>query len=207
LRIICCSAIVMYALIAATSQEALFITMILLLFISTSGLDFIGHQKQPWQQMLDGIIILVIASASIFLLKGIGPILSSSCLVLSTPWLTSHLIPKIPWLIPAGFCIISGGAHGAVGVMDGLVVSLLIGITWWHQRCLINESRPILSRSPISDRESDVARLLVAGNTYKSIADKLYITEGTVKTYVWRMSRKLGTRGRTELIQKLQSFL
>ncbi|ODT65564.1 hypothetical protein ABS71_12140 [bacterium SCN 62-11] len=53
-------------------------------------------------------------------------------------------------------------------------------------------------RQKLSKREVEVLRLLVAGQSNKSIASELNITEGTVKLHLYRSYKKLGVRNRTE---------
>jgi DNA-binding CsgD family transcriptional regulator len=52
----------------------------------------------------------------------------------------------------------------------------------------------------LSDRENQVASLLLQGRTYRLIAKELYISENTVKSYVKGIYSKLGVRNRTELV-------
>ena len=56
-----------------------------------------------------------------------------------------------------------------------------------------------LSRYSISERESEVAVLLLSGLRYDEIADRLFISTKTVKTHVHRLYQKTGTRNRMEL--------
>jgi DNA-binding CsgD family transcriptional regulator len=56
------------------------------------------------------------------------------------------------------------------------------------------ESIPALTR-----RENEVLSLLSAGNSYRDIADALYISPETVHTHCKRIYRKLGITGRREL--------
>lgn len=51
---------------------------------------------------------------------------------------------------------------------------------------------------PLTPRESDVLRLIVAGRTNRQIGEELYITEETVKTHVVRILRKLDVTSRTQ---------
>jgi LuxR family maltose regulon positive regulatory protein len=51
---------------------------------------------------------------------------------------------------------------------------------------------------PLSERESEVLRLLAAGRTNREIADELYVSLGTVKAHTHHLFAKLGVRGRTE---------
>ena len=51
----------------------------------------------------------------------------------------------------------------------------------------------------LSPRETDVVRMVAKGLRNKEIADKLSITEGTVKSYLHSIYEKLGVKGRVEL--------
>ncbi|MDF3305923.1 helix-turn-helix transcriptional regulator [Rhodococcus sp. T2V] len=58
---------------------------------------------------------------------------------------------------------------------------------------------------PLTDRESDVVRLILTGASNSAIAEELVITVDTVKSHVKRILRKLGATNRAELIAKYQS--
>jgi len=51
----------------------------------------------------------------------------------------------------------------------------------------------------LTGREREVLRLAAAGLSNKELADRLAISQGTVKTHLTRIFDKLGLRGRTEL--------
>jgi DNA-binding NarL/FixJ family response regulator len=51
----------------------------------------------------------------------------------------------------------------------------------------------------ITEREWDVLKLVGEGLTNKEIADKLYLSEGTVRNYVTMLLEKLSLRDRTQL--------
>jgi len=53
-----------------------------------------------------------------------------------------------------------------------------------------------------SDRELEVLRLVVAGDTDAAIAEKLFISVPTVKTHIQNMKNRTGFRNRTELAVK-----
>ena len=53
--------------------------------------------------------------------------------------------------------------------------------------------------SLLSPREIDVVRMVAKGLRNKEIAEKLTITEGTVKSYLHSIYEKLGVKGRVEL--------
>jgi DNA-binding NarL/FixJ family response regulator len=51
---------------------------------------------------------------------------------------------------------------------------------------------------PLTERERDVLRLLGQGRSNKEIAEALYITEGTARTYVSNILGKLELTSRTQ---------
>jgi len=53
---------------------------------------------------------------------------------------------------------------------------------------------------PITDREREVLTLIAQGAANAEIAERLYITNPTVKTYVGRLLTKLGARDRVHLV-------
>lgn len=53
---------------------------------------------------------------------------------------------------------------------------------------------------PLTTRELDVLRMLAHGHRNKAIADKLYVSEYTVKSHLRRISAKLGAQSRTEVV-------
>ena len=52
----------------------------------------------------------------------------------------------------------------------------------------------------LSDRELDVVRLIASGMSNAEIAGHLYLSEGTVKTYVTRTLNKLRLRSRVQIV-------
>jgi DNA-binding NarL/FixJ family response regulator len=55
----------------------------------------------------------------------------------------------------------------------------------------------------LTERENEIAVLLLKGWPYKLIAAALFISESTVKTHVQSIYLKLNIHSRTELIQKI----
>ncbi len=60
------------------------------------------------------------------------------------------------------------------------------------------EYEQVLASDPVTDREREVLELMVAGCTNIAIADRLFITVGTVKTHVRNILAKLCASDRTE---------
>jgi len=57
-----------------------------------------------------------------------------------------------------------------------------------------------LAQSPLSARESDVVRCVAEGLTNREIAQRLKLTEHTVKNYLFRIFDKLGVSSRVEVV-------
>jgi two-component system, NarL family, response regulator LiaR len=65
-------------------------------------------------------------------------------------------------------------------------------------RSLEPEYEQVLASDPVTDREREVLELMVAGCTNVAIAERLFITVGTVKTHVRNILAKLCADDRTE---------
>jgi len=69
-----------------------------------------------------------------------------------------------------------------------------------------NDTSFLYSRTEtLTFREMEIMDSLSQGLLYKEIANKLFISEGTVKQHVNHVYRKLGARNRTEAINKYRS--
>ncbi|WP_337110741.1 helix-turn-helix transcriptional regulator, partial [Prescottella equi] len=58
----------------------------------------------------------------------------------------------------------------------------------------------------LTDREADVAELLVLGLTHREIGARLYIAPKTVEHHVARIRRRLGANSRSELLSMLRAL-
>ena len=59
---------------------------------------------------------------------------------------------------------------------------------------------------PLSERELEVLRLVVAGASNQTIADELVITVGTVKNHMTNILGKLSVRNRWEAIRQAEKL-
>ena len=75
-------------------------------------------------------------------------------------------------------------------------------------RAVEPEFEQILDTYPLTDRELEILELIVSGCSNAQIAEKLYITVGTVKTHVRNILNKLGANDRTQAaVRALRSGL
>jgi two-component system, NarL family, response regulator LiaR len=65
-------------------------------------------------------------------------------------------------------------------------------------RSIEPEYEQVLASDPVTDREREVLELMVSGCTNAIVADRLFITVGTVKTHVRNILAKLCADDRTE---------
>ena len=66
---------------------------------------------------------------------------------------------------------------------------------------------PLTSESSaLSDREREVAELVLLGLTYREIGARLYISAKTVEHHVARIRRRIGARSRSELLSMLRAM-
>ena len=62
-------------------------------------------------------------------------------------------------------------------------------------------------RSPLSEREREVAELLLLGMPYRDIGAQLFISAKTVEHHVARIRRRLGAESRSEMLSMLRAML
>ena len=65
---------------------------------------------------------------------------------------------------------------------------------------------PAVGESPLSDREHEVANLVLQGMTYKQVGDQLFISAKTVEHHMARMRQRLGATSRSELLNQLRAL-
>jgi DNA-binding CsgD family transcriptional regulator len=62
------------------------------------------------------------------------------------------------------------------------------------------------SEELLSDREREVATLVLAGLTYRQVADRLYLSAKTVEHHMARIRQRLGCTDRRELLDRLRAL-
>ncbi|MFD0819014.1 helix-turn-helix transcriptional regulator, partial [Micromonospora zhanjiangensis] len=63
------------------------------------------------------------------------------------------------------------------------------------------------AESPLSEREREVAGLVLDGLTYRQIGDRLFISAKTVEHHVARMRSRLNCTSRPDLLARLREIL
>ncbi len=61
--------------------------------------------------------------------------------------------------------------------------------------------------SVLSEREKEVARLVLEGKTYREIGEAIYISPRTAEHHIARMRRRLGAENRSDLLVRLRLAL
>ena len=91
---------------------------------------------------------------------------------------------------------------GAVAqIMNG--VSVLDPKVMMRLTALMNKNKTVDLCEEMTEREREIATLLAEGLTNRQIADKLYVSEGTVKNYVSSIYDKTGIHDRVKLVVAL----
>lgn len=80
------------------------------------------------------------------------------------------------------------------GLLDKLIAGILEDVNK-------DKSKPALPEelNSIAPREQDVLRLIGNGSTNREIANQLYIAEGTVKTHITHLLKRLNLKNRAQL--------
>ncbi|MFP5311769.1 MAG: helix-turn-helix domain-containing protein, partial [Actinomycetes bacterium] len=61
--------------------------------------------------------------------------------------------------------------------------------------------------SGLSEREKEVARLVLDGKTYREIGEAIYISPRTAEHHIARIRRRLGAENRSDLLARLRVAL
>jgi NarL family two-component system response regulator LiaR len=110
---------------------------------------------------------------------------------------------------------IYGGLTAAIFAVLGIWLGLKL--TGTKQRVVVKEG-PVPAREPfipdeekrenlrITRRELEILELIAQGMSNREIAEKLYVSENTVKTHSSRVFDKLGAKRRTQAVQLGKEF-
>jgi DNA-binding CsgD family transcriptional regulator len=71
----------------------------------------------------------------------------------------------------------------------------------------VADRRPRPVSTALSDREREVAELLLLGMPYRDIGGQLFISAKTVEHHVARIRRRLGAESRSEMLSMLRALM
>lgn len=81
---------------------------------------------------------------------------------------------------------------------------ILLIIYFWKNFFVVSinklSSASLVEQYHITDREKDIADLIVLGKSNKAIGEQLFISEKTVKNHIYNLYKKLGINSRFELM-------
>ena len=88
-------------------------------------------------------------------------------------------------------------SKGGSLVQPAMTQRLLSGLEGLNNQ-FVSLERP----DPLTDRETEILRLMAGGFSNKEIANSLHVAEGTIKNHVSNILSKLGVRDRTRAVLK-----
>lgn len=110
------------------------------------------------------------------------------------------------------YAILSGNLKIEITIALIAIVFFFIGIIL-HKRSLHKQGRPsseIDSKKildlKISNREYEVLQQIAIGLSNKEIAEKLFVSESTIKTHVSNLLIKLNAKRRTQAVKRAKDF-
>ena len=144
------------------------------------GIELIGHMKKDYP----GIKILVLTT--FYDDKNITDAISSGA---------------------DGYLLKDSGKDAILGAVSQLMsgVNVLDPKVMARLTSLMNKNTSDDLYVEMTEREREIAGLLAEGLTNRQIADKLYISEGTVKNYISSIYDKTGIHDRVKLVVALSS--
>jgi LuxR family maltose regulon positive regulatory protein len=91
--------------------------------------------------------------------------------------------------------------------VPGYVATLLSAFGEQHIPELPSISaRPVALAEPLTEREREVLRLLLAGASNREIARRLVVSVNTVKRHVYNLCGKLGVQSRAQAIVRARAL-
>ena len=108
-----------------------------------------------------------------------------------------------------GYLLKDSGKDAILGAVSQIMngVSVLDPKVMMRLTALMNKNKTVDLYEEMTEREREIATLLAEGLTNRQIADKLYVSEGTVKNYVSSIYDKTGIHDRVKLVVALSGSL
>ena len=89
-----------------------------------------------------------------------------------------------------------------------LVIGIILSRKLFVKTLIVTQTNPViinaeeLAKSGISKREAEILLLIHQGLSNQQIADKLFLSENTIKKHISNIFLKLGVERRTEAVKK-----
>nr|WP_310524522.1 response regulator transcription factor [Polymorphobacter sp.] len=109
--------------------------------------------------------------------------------------------PALSHVIESGIDGLVLKSQAATG-LDHCLTTVIAGSQWFDRRAMahaLDRAHIIGGAGRLTPRERDVAKLVATGQRNRSIADRLGISEGTVKMHLHNVYAKMGLESRTQL--------
>ncbi len=100
----------------------------------------------------------------------------------------------------------SKGADGAVKDYADKLLEAFAPIPEEQWGVLGSPTQPESLVEHLTEREAEVLRLLASGLSNQEIAQRLYLSEGTIKTHTHNLYGKLGVQSRTQAIARAKEL-
>lgn len=112
----------------------------------------------------------------------------------------------------SNYAIVSGDANVEIIVGSVAIVFFVVGV-FIHKKSLKTNKKPSteidhkkIQALEITDREYQVLQGISEGLSNKEIAERLFLTESTIKTHVSNLLIKLNAKRRTQALQIAKDF-
>lgn len=104
------------------------------------------------------------------------------------------------------YSVVSGGIAIELIIAVIAIISFLVGIYFTKKNATNSNTSPQIDNQKIkeleiSTREHEVLVLIAEGLSNKEIANRLFLSESTIKTHVSNLLSKLNAKRRTQAIQ------
>ena len=95
----------------------------------------------------------------------------------------------------------------SVEIYGAIVAALFAGLGIWLGGTITKKKPEVVVRElQLTPRELEILGLIAEGLSNKGIAERVFVSENTVKTHASRVFDKLGARRRTEAVQLGKSW-
>jgi DNA-binding CsgD family transcriptional regulator len=130
-------------------------------------------------------------------------------------------IPFATYLLHILYWFLVDKPPGDIGfhALFAFLMSLFYGLFYWFFEFCLDNTQEILSvyldnkdineflkAYRLTPREREICACIINGYSAKKSGDKLYISEGTVKNHIKKIYKKMGIKGRMELMHLIWDF-